>query len=435
MTWQQATVTKKGLALQAKLIDGKTLRFTRVAAGAGKADVGALTDAVAVTDERQTLTLQPPNTLEGARIRVPVLLTNIGLQTGYQMHQIGFFATDPDEGEILYAIAQDDTGDRIPSETEARGFTADWVYVFEFGNAETVGVQLDPAGLISIGRLGKPDGVAQLGSNGALPIAQGGTGASTAEGARDKLGAGLPDNLLYNWYFKDPIRQWSDDRQPHSGGPYYIFDGWMDNAYGGAKASLSSQGVVLPKNVMLFQKFEKPLADALNGKILTASVLFSDNSVDFFTFTFDMTMLNSTETESGTGYFQYGGKDTAYWCGYYPKAERTVTAMELVLGSTSTLAHLGADGKYVLNRLPNQVKELAACQRYYEPGKGTWTCPPNTTVMVPLRAEKRITPVVTLKSSTFGTARAAYIGTGSFRVYNPDPARAQDFTWEASAEL
>lgn len=189
MTWQQATVTKQGLALQAKLIDGKTLRFTKVVSGAGTVDKGALADATAVTDERQTLTLQPPNTLEGARIRVPVLLNNIGLQTGYQMHQIGFYAADPDAGEILYAIAQDDAGDRIPSETEARGFAADWVYVFEFGNAENVNVQLDPAGLLSVGLLGKPSGVAQLDDTGALPIAQGGTGAVTAETARENLGA------------------------------------------------------------------------------------------------------------------------------------------------------------------------------------------------------------------------------------------------------
>lgn len=189
MTWQQATVTKQGLALQAKLIDGKTLRFTKVVSGAGTVDKGALADATAVTDERQTLTLQPPNTLEGARIRVPVLLNNIGLQTGYQMHQIGFYAADPDEGEILYAIAQDDAGDRIPSETEARGFAADWVYVFEFGNAESVDVQLDPAGLLSVGLLGKPGGVAQLDDTGALPIAQGGTGATTNIKACENLGA------------------------------------------------------------------------------------------------------------------------------------------------------------------------------------------------------------------------------------------------------
>ncbi len=363
MTWQQATVTKKGLALQAKLIDGKTLRFTRVAAGAGKVDAGALADAVAVTDERQTLTLQPPNTLEGARIRVPVLLTNIGLQTGYQMHQIGFFATDPDEGEILYAIAQDDTGDRIPSETEARGFAADWVYVFEFGNAESVNVQLDPAGLISIGQLGKPGGVAQLGDNGALPIAQGGTGATTAEAARDKLGAGTPDNIFYNWYFKAPIKQWDADRRTEGSGGY-LMDGWLDNAHGG-KITLTNEGALVPEMTLLFQRFEPDFARLLHGKTLTASVLLANNELETATFVFHENKVEDHATLSGS--FRCGSADGYHWCGWYPsKGAQTVVAMELVLGSTSTLAHKNADGMYVLNRLPDVTAARIRCQRYVQ---------------------------------------------------------------------
>ena len=189
MSWTNAVVTEAGLALQAKLVDGQTLGFLRVAAGTGTVDPASLANQTALVNEKQTLTFQPPNVLDGAKIKVPVMLNNIGLETGYTMQQLGFFADDPDDGEILYAIVQDEVGDTVPSQTESPGFVIEWAFVFQYGNAGSVTVTLDPVGLVSIGMVGQPGGVAGLGENGAVPIEQGGTGATTSQDAVDALGA------------------------------------------------------------------------------------------------------------------------------------------------------------------------------------------------------------------------------------------------------
>ena len=188
MSWTNAVVTEAGLALQAKLVDGQTLGFLRVAAGTGTVDPASLANQTALVNEKQTLTFQPPNVLDGAKIKVPVMLNNIGLETGYTMQQLGFFADDPDDGEILYAIVQDEVGDTVPSQTESPGFIIEWAFVFQYGNAGSVTVTLDPVGLVSIGMVGRPGGVAGLDENGAVPVAQGGTGATTAQGVVDAFG-------------------------------------------------------------------------------------------------------------------------------------------------------------------------------------------------------------------------------------------------------
>ena len=189
MSWTNAAVTEAGLALQAKLVDGQTLGFLRVAAGTGTVDPSVLANQTALANEKQTLTFQPPNVLDGAKIKVPVMLNNIGLEAGYAMQQLGFFVEDPDDGEILYAIVQDEVGDTVPSQTESPGFVIEWAFVFQFGNASEVTVTLDPVGLVSIGMVGQPNGVAGLDENGTVPIEQGGTGATTAQDAVVALGA------------------------------------------------------------------------------------------------------------------------------------------------------------------------------------------------------------------------------------------------------
>lgn len=172
MSWTNAVVTAAGQALQASLAGtGKGFIFTRAASGAGIAE-GDLTAQAVLTDERQALSLQPAETLEGAKKRVQAVLANTDLQTGYTMHQLGFFARAEDSAdEILYAIVQDETGDAIPSAAESPGFSVDWTYIFSYGNAAEVEVQLDPAGLVSWAQVGAPGGVAPLGADNKVPAA------------------------------------------------------------------------------------------------------------------------------------------------------------------------------------------------------------------------------------------------------------------------
>ena len=131
--------------------------------------------------------------LEGAKVRVRAVLVNTGLSAGYTMRQLGFYARAEDSGdEVLYALVQDEAGDPIPAAAESPGFSVDWTYVFSFGGAAEVTVELDPAGVIGWGAVGQPDGVAWLNEESFVPIEQGGTAAGTAQGARTNLEVAKP---------------------------------------------------------------------------------------------------------------------------------------------------------------------------------------------------------------------------------------------------
>ena len=203
--WTAAGLTPAGNALQAALLGtGDGLTFTRAAAA----------DAEGV--ERLDLTLQAPCTVDGPKCRVPVLLTNAGVETGFTMTELRFYVRRVTDGaptgeEVLYATVTDETGDPIPTAAQSPGFTIDWAFVFQFGNASEVTVTLDPVGLVSIGMVGQPNGVAGLAENGAVPIPQGGTGATTVQSALLNLNAAastlgqITENDLLAWADKQTI--------------------------------------------------------------------------------------------------------------------------------------------------------------------------------------------------------------------------------------
>ena len=161
--WTSAGLTPAGNALQAALLGtGDGLTFTRAAA----------VDAAGV--ERLDLALQASRVVTGPKCRVPVLLSNTGVAESFTMTELRFYVRRVTDGaptgeEILYATVTDETGDPIPSAAQSPGFTIDWAFVFQFGNASEVTVTLDPAGLVSWGMVGAPGGVAPLDEDGKVP--------------------------------------------------------------------------------------------------------------------------------------------------------------------------------------------------------------------------------------------------------------------------
>lgn len=146
--WENTALTEKGTALQNKLYDGQTLKIIRVKAGAGEVPPVNLRQQTEITDERQEITLQPVRTENGKAV-IPVLLENTELKEGYELHQIGFYAEDPEEGEILYCIAQTPTGKNIPSAAESPGFSITWNFCFQSSDTAPFEIVLDSAGLVS----------------------------------------------------------------------------------------------------------------------------------------------------------------------------------------------------------------------------------------------------------------------------------------------
>lgn len=152
-SWSNVTVTTKGYALQSKLIaNGDVLDITKVVSGSGRVTAGQLVNQTEVSNPVQMLQLEAlkyDSVNEYASIKV--LLSNLELQNGYTLNQIGIYAADPDEGEILYALAQVDVGESVPSITaQPSGFTCEWDFRLKFTNLGNVQITIDSDSFLTV---------------------------------------------------------------------------------------------------------------------------------------------------------------------------------------------------------------------------------------------------------------------------------------------
>lgn len=97
----QGTYTNKGLALTAKTAVGACLRVTRVVGGSGHTP--DIPNAAALPEIRQTLAVGEAR-CAGSTAVLPVTLAAVGLESSYTLTELGVYAEDPNEGEILYCI-------------------------------------------------------------------------------------------------------------------------------------------------------------------------------------------------------------------------------------------------------------------------------------------------------------------------------------------
>lgn len=147
--WENTVLTDQGKALQAKLLQGQTLKISRVTTGSKKVPIVDLRQQADVTEGGYDITLQPSRT-EGEKTVLPVLLENTGLKESYDLWQVGFFAEDPDEGEILFCISQASQAKHIPSEAESPGYSVTWDFYFNTSNSVPFEVVLNSSGLVNI---------------------------------------------------------------------------------------------------------------------------------------------------------------------------------------------------------------------------------------------------------------------------------------------
>lgn len=167
--WENAVVTSLGASLLTKLVEGHTLQLTRAETGTGYVTPGTLTSEVAVSEPKQELTFKPITYPEEGKCKLPCRLTNDNVAEGYVAQQVGIYAMDPDVGEILFFIAQASSGDGtiIPSSSEMPGYSAEWTFYFQYGQADGVAVSVDPANSVTREELDKVD--AKIGELGQLP--------------------------------------------------------------------------------------------------------------------------------------------------------------------------------------------------------------------------------------------------------------------------
>lgn len=177
-TWDNVVYTTLGLNLMAKLQTGATLEITRAVGGDGHVSADALPALTEIT-AKQTLTLSDAIYKGNGQALLPVTLYNRGLTEGYPLRQIGIYATDPDDGEVLMLVAQSEQPDTIPSAEDSPDFVANFSFHIALGNAGRINVSYSLTDMATKadyvayveqieGRLGQPSGIATLDSSGKL---------------------------------------------------------------------------------------------------------------------------------------------------------------------------------------------------------------------------------------------------------------------------
>lgn len=148
--FNEAVLTKKGIALLAKAQAGRcAISLTKAATGSGSyASSEDLTARTTLKSQKQTFPLVMVKTQNETNVYVKFIITNKPdtgdpLGTGYYVKEVGLFATDPDDGEILYAIATavTDQWDYMPSYNNLLPSTITMEFLTEVANAENVTIE------------------------------------------------------------------------------------------------------------------------------------------------------------------------------------------------------------------------------------------------------------------------------------------------------
>ena len=114
----EVTITQKGLNLRAKSeAAGNGIEFTRLVAGDGEHDSGE--DLLSLQDLKhpiQETGFSGKKYVSNATVMLKAVLDNEKLEAGYYLREIGVYAMDPDDGEILYSIslAEQNQWDYLP---------------------------------------------------------------------------------------------------------------------------------------------------------------------------------------------------------------------------------------------------------------------------------------------------------------------------------
>lgn len=150
--FRQLIITNKGQSLMAKLIAGKAnVTFTKVAASATTYNDSQIPALTALSNIKQQVAVSKITRINSVAVQVDAAMENSALTTGYYMNSIGLYANDPDDGEILYAVAGANVGAYMPP---YNGITVSGAYlklVTTVSNASNVSMTVDPAAVATVG--------------------------------------------------------------------------------------------------------------------------------------------------------------------------------------------------------------------------------------------------------------------------------------------
>ena len=149
--WNGLQLTNKGIALQAKVQAGTQLHITKLKLGSGVVpggtDIKTLTDLIA---PEQNLGIGGKEAVDDY-CRISSTISNTGLEAGYYVRELGVFAQDPDDGEVLYAYTTDGAPDYLPAGGGSTVISQEFSVMIAVDDVDNIVVDIDPAALATMG--------------------------------------------------------------------------------------------------------------------------------------------------------------------------------------------------------------------------------------------------------------------------------------------
>lgn len=150
--WGKPVLTKQGLKLQAKVDAGSRMQLTKCMLGSGTLSSGqSLENLTGLIAPVQTLPISSISYSENNGACVITAVTdNSSVSTGYYLREFGIFARDPNDGEILYAVAQDANPDYIPPSGTSAVVSQEIGVALSFSNAANVTAQVNTSAIATV---------------------------------------------------------------------------------------------------------------------------------------------------------------------------------------------------------------------------------------------------------------------------------------------
>lgn len=146
-------ITEKGQALVTKIMvsGGSGLGFTKIATSETAYPESALSTLTELTGVKQTAGITNIEKVSSTQVKLEAGIENSKVTTGYTINTIGLYATDPDDGEILYAVCRALVAGYIPAYNGLSVSGATFELVVGVGAASNVNLDIDPAVVATFG--------------------------------------------------------------------------------------------------------------------------------------------------------------------------------------------------------------------------------------------------------------------------------------------
>ncbi|OLN21391.1 hypothetical protein BTO30_14825, partial [Domibacillus antri] len=166
--------TNRGKNLMSKALAGVQLNFTRMAVGDGTLGSSSILALNALKREIKSLPIAKLKTTPFGKTTVGSFLRNADLTEGFYFREMGIFANDPDQGEILFCYANaGDLAEYIPPGTGTDVIEKNIDVQITTDNVANITAVIDESLVfISTREKGTAEGVATLDVNGRVPITQ-----------------------------------------------------------------------------------------------------------------------------------------------------------------------------------------------------------------------------------------------------------------------